>query len=329
MPELTPAEWDEFNYKHLQVHLLQTKAWGDLKNAFGWRVVRIGAGKSGMQILLRQIFPGINMAYIPKGPIGQDWETLSLEIDALCRRRNVSFLKIEPDQWETASLPVQPPPGFIHSPHSIQPPRTSIVNLRGDEMAILAGMKQKTRYNINLALKKGVIVSAISDVKLFHSLMEITGERDQFGVHNLTYYQAAYNHFHSRGGCELLLAQYDEEPLAVLMAFAQGKRSWYLYGGSSNLHRDRMPNYLLQWEAIRWARTLGCTEYDLWGIPDVNEEALEETFLSRADGLWGVYRFKRGFGGEVRRSVGPWDKIYNPLLYKMYRFWLRARKIEA
>ena len=329
MPELTPAEWDEFNYKHPQVHLLQTKAWGDLKNAFGWRVVRVGAEEYGVQILIRRIFPGISMAYIPKGPIGQQWETLSPEIDALCKRQGLAFIKIEPDQWEADNQPIILPNGFICSIHSIQPPRTTIVNLQGDEKTIMGGMKQKTRYNINLALKKGVVVHATSDVKLFHSLMEITGERDQFGVHNLNYYQTAYDLFHPCGGCELLLAQYEDEPLAALMAFAQGNRAWYLYGGSSNLHRDRMPNYLLQWEAMRWARAVGCNEYDLWGIPDVNEEALEKNFLAREDGLWSVYRFKRGFGGEVRRSVGPWDKIYNPVLYRLYQLWLRARKVEA
>lgn len=329
MPGLTPSQWDDFTYQHPKIHLLQTRAWGDLKSAFGWRAVRIGKDESGVQILIRHIVPGISMAYIPKGPIDEQWDAISPEIDSLCHHQGIAFLKIEPDQWETNDNPAQPPSGFIRSTHSIQPPRTSIVNLQGDEKTILGGMKQKTRYNINLALKKGVVVCATSDVKLFHSLMEITGERDQFSVHNLAYYQTAYDLFHPRGNCELFLAQYENEPLAALMAFAQGNRAWYLYGGSSNLHRDRMPNYLLQWEAMRWARSLGCTEYDLWGIPDVNEDALEENFLAREDGLWSVYRFKRGFGGKVLRSTGPWDKIYNPIMYKLYRLWLRARKNEA
>jgi peptidoglycan pentaglycine glycine transferase (the first glycine) len=329
MPELTPAQWEEFTTQHPEIHLLQSRPWGDLKEAFGWRAARVGKDDAGVQILLRRIVPGISMAYIPKGPAGMQWEVLSAEVDALCKRRGIAFLKIEPDAWESEEQPIQPPAGFFASPHSIQPPRTSIVNLSGDEKSILAGMKQKTRYNINLALKKGVVVHTTSDIKLFHSLMEITGERDEFGVHNLAYYQTAYDLFHPRGSCELFLAQYEDEPLAALMAFAQGPRSWYLYGGSSNLHRDRMPNYLLQWEAMRWARGMGCVEYDLWGIPDVDEHTLEQNFLNREDGLWGVYRFKRGFGGEVRRSAGPWDKVYRPMLYKIYRFWLRARKLEA
>jgi lipid II:glycine glycyltransferase (peptidoglycan interpeptide bridge formation enzyme) len=269
------------------------------------------------------------MAYIPKGPGDNSWETLAPEVIGFCKHLKVAFLKIEPDLWEGLGKPTKPYRGFITSPHSIQPLRTSIIRLDGDENSILSRMKQKTRYNINLALRKGVVVRAFTDIKLFHDLMEITGERDQFGVHNLSYYQMAYDLFHSRGGCELFLAQFDNEPLAALMVFAQGNRAWYLYGGSTNLHRDRMPNYLLQWEAMRWARMMGCTEYDLWGIPDEDELILEEKFLTRGDGLWGVYRFKRGFGGEVRRGIGPWDFVFNPILYKLYRLWLQVCKNET
>jgi lipid II:glycine glycyltransferase (peptidoglycan interpeptide bridge formation enzyme) len=329
MPEITALQWEEFIHNNQQAHLLQTRAWGELKSAFGWKVIHLKAEDNGCQVMLKRIFPGISMAYIPKGPVVQDWQVLIPEIDHSCRRHKASFVKIEPDEWENLDQPTQPPDGYIRTSHSIQPLRTAIINLVGDDNSILGGMKQKTRYNINLALRKGVIVSAISDINLFHSLMEVTSKRDGFNVHSLAYYQKAYDLFHPRGGCELFLASYELEPLAALMVFAHGYRAWYLYGASSDLHRDRMPNYLLQWEAMRWARNQGCTEYDLWGIPDVEESTLEQNFQARSDGLWGVYRFKRGFGGEVRRGVGPWDRIYNPVLYKLYRMWLRARRVEA
>lgn len=90
-----------------------------------------------------------------------------------------------------------------------------------------------------------------------------------------------------------------------------------------------MPNYLLQWEAIRWARSQGCIEYDLWGVPDVDLSTLEANFNKHNSGLWGVYRFKRGFGGELRRSDGPWDRIYNPMIYRLYSIWLKYRNTEG
>jgi lipid II:glycine glycyltransferase (peptidoglycan interpeptide bridge formation enzyme) len=183
-------------------------------------------------------------------------------------------------------------------------------------------MKQKTRYNIRLAVKRGVIVRPCADLGLFSQLMVETGQRDRFGVHSPDYYRQAYELFNPRGECELLLAEIEGNPLAALMVFAHGPRAWYFYGASSNVQRDHMPTYLLQWEAMRWARQRGCREYDLWGVPDAGEEELEAGFTSRSNGLWGVYRFKRGFGGTLRRSAGPWDRVYNPLLYRLYRRWL-------
>jgi lipid II:glycine glycyltransferase (peptidoglycan interpeptide bridge formation enzyme) len=129
----------------------------------------------------------------------------------------------------------------------------------------------------------------------------------------------AYELFHPKGMCELLLADYQGQPLAALMVFAVGRHAWYLYGASSDRERARMPAYLLQWKAIRWARSRGCVKYDLWGVPDEDEATLEAQFESRRDGLWGVYRFKRGFGGRVARSAGAWDRVYNPAVYWLYR----------
>ncbi len=184
-------------------------------------------------------------------------------------------------------------------------------------------MKQKTRYNIRLAIKKGVTVHSSEDLQTFHRLMTMTGERDLFGVHSLDYYQRAYQLFRQKDNCVMLLAELDGLPLAGLMAFRHGERAWYFYGASSNEFRELMPAYLLQWEAMRWARGHGCSTYDLWGVPDEEEQVLEDHFLTRSGDLWGVYRFKRGFGGELRRSPGPWDRVYRTSLYELYLRWSR------
>jgi len=107
--------------------------------------------------------------------------------------------------------------------------------------------------------------------------------------------------------------------------FAYGTRAWFLFGGSSNTERNRMPTYLLQWEAMRWAANRGCLEYDLWGAPDADMDTLEDNFQHRTDGLWSVYRFKRGFGGELMRSAGAWEKVYMPGFYRLYRWRLEKR----
>jgi peptidoglycan pentaglycine glycine transferase (the first glycine) len=320
-----PLDWDAFIAQHPGAHLLQTTAWGDLKSTFGWSVERVVASDAGAQILLRRIVPGMNFAYLAKGPVGEVWDALWPEIDAICQRRRVIFIKVEPDQWVGPEGLDLPPRGFKPSVHSIQPPRTLLVDLSGDEEAILDRMKQKTRYNIKLAQKKGVTVRRTADLDVFHRLMQVTSRRDRFGVHSLAYYRRAYELFHARNSCDLLLAEFQQEPLAALMVFAQGARAWYLYGASSNEHRDRMPTYLLQWEAMRWARERGCTQYDLWGVPDADENTLETEFTDRSDGLWGVYRNKRGFGGKLCRAAGPWDRVYSPIAYRLYSWWVSRR----
>ncbi|HRQ32721.1 MAG TPA: peptidoglycan bridge formation glycyltransferase FemA/FemB family protein, partial [Anaerolineales bacterium] len=111
-----------------------------------------------------------------------------------------------------------------------------------------------------------------------------------------------------------------------LFVARNGNRAYYLYGASTDEERNRMPTYLLQWEAMKWAKARGCEEYDLWGVPDEDEATLEANFESRHDGLWGVYRFKRGFGGELKRAAQAMDRVYNPILYWAYLKFIGNRE---
>lgn len=319
MPLVPAPRWDQFLAAHPQAHLLQTSAWGDLKAAFGWRVVRICNADTGAQVLFKPLPLGLSVAYVPRGPVGANWPGLWPELDAVCRAHGAVFLKVEPDDWEPKSEALkQAMAGFGPQSVPIQPRRTLLIKLGGSEEDWLSQMKQKTRYNIHLAARKGVQVRQSEDVAAFYALMQTTGQRDRFAVHSQAYYQAAYDRFAQQENCALLVAEFEGQPLAGLMVFASGSRAWYLYGASNNLERNRMPAYLLQWEAMRWAAGRGCRTYDLWGIPDEDPETLESQFEQRSDGLWGVYRFKRGFGGQVCRQVGAWDRVYSPFLYGLY-----------
>src|SRR5688500_5186755 len=316
MPVVSLAEWNQFLQKHPNAHLLQTGEWGELKSAFGWEPLRIVSGKAGVQVLFRKLPLGLTIGYIPKANPAQ---VLWPEIDSASKENRAILLKWEADLWEGENLsPPTNSPLFRTSPHNIQPPRTIIVDVRGGEEAILGRMKQKTRYNIRLAQKKGVTVRAWDDIETFHKMLLITGGRDGFGVHSLEYYRRAYNLLRPKQMGELLVAEYEGKPLAALFVARNGNRAYYLYGASTDEERNRMPTYLLQWEAIKWAKACGCEEYDLWGVPDEDEAALEANFEKRNDGLWGVYRFKRGFGGELKRAAQAMDRVYNPLLYWLY-----------
>jgi lipid II:glycine glycyltransferase (peptidoglycan interpeptide bridge formation enzyme) len=339
---LNHRTWDTYVANHPAGHLLQTWAWGELKARFGWRAVRLalvedGRIVSGAQVLFRPVPPVFNLAYVPKGPL-VDWtdstqvDTLLAGLRRLCRSQRSAFLKIEPHASDDDALrDTISQYGGATSQFTVQPPRTIVVDITPPEEAILAAMKQKTRYNIRLAMRKGVTVrpGTADDLPTFYRLMQITGQRDHFGIHGLDYFSTILELFGPKRAA-LLLAEVQDEPVAGLMVLAHRPTAYYLYGASSDSHRDRMPTYLLQWEAMRWARANSCQNYDLWGIPDADEETLEAEFVAHSrdtSGLWGVYRFKRGFGGRVTRAVGAFDFVYNRPLYWVYRQWTARRQM--
>jgi peptidoglycan pentaglycine glycine transferase (the first glycine) len=324
MPELTLAGWNDFLSKFPDAHLLQTGEWGELKSAFGWDAVRVARQGVGAQILFRRLPLGLTFGYIPKGPVFGNPETSTAkqfwaEVDKLCQKRRAIFLKVEQDGWEDGpSSPALSLSNFIPGLQHVQPRNTLVIDLLGSEEEVFNRMKPKTRYNIRLAGRKEVTVRVSDDLANFYNVMNVTSRREAFHVHSLEYYRRAYELFHPCGMCELFVAEFQGRTLAAVMAFATGKTGYYFYGASADEERNRKPTYPLQWEAIRWAHQKGCREYDMWGIPDEAANIDDDEAEGREDGLWGVYRFKRGFGGVIRRAVRTLDRVYNPLLYKFY-----------
>jgi lipid II:glycine glycyltransferase (peptidoglycan interpeptide bridge formation enzyme) len=191
---------------------------------------------------------------------------------------------------------------------------------------MLAAMKSKTRYNIRLATRRGVSVrqATIADLELFYQLYLETSQRDGFAIRAPDYYLDAWQSFMEAGLAHLLLAGVENETVAGLMLFCFGPSAWYMYGASVNRHRNKMPNYILQWEAIRQAQAIGCRLYDLWGAPDT---------LDESDPMWGVMRFKKGLGGNLVLGLGAWDYPTNQTAYRFYAFtlprylgWLRGQR---
>jgi peptidoglycan pentaglycine glycine transferase (the first glycine) len=335
--EPSPPDWDAFVAGHPRAHVLQQPTWGDLKAAFGWRVARVALADdknrivAGAQILFRAL-PGRRlfgmMAYVSMGPYITDddqWKPLWGAIHKRAQKRRAAFLKWEPGIYINEAPPDFAKWGFSASPQTIQPPRTILIDIRGSEDAILARMNQGTRRKIRQSQKSDVhyYEAPREGLAIFNQMMQTTGSRNTFGVHEPKYYERAYELFVPTGDAALILAEHEGDPLAGIMVFAKGKTAWYLYGASSDVKRNLMATYGVQWAAIQWAKARGCEFYDLWGIPDEDEVTLEAQFQEREDGLWGVYGFKRGWGGQVVRSAGAWDKVYNPLIYQAYKLALK------
>jgi lipid II:glycine glycyltransferase (peptidoglycan interpeptide bridge formation enzyme) len=334
---ITPSEeqWAKFVVAQPRTHILQQPAWGKLKAAYGWDVERVALAEAdcivaGAQLLFRALpFRLGTMAYLPMGGfVTHDdlWTPLWSAIDACAKRHRAAFLKWEPGIYHNEQPPNFARFGFRPSEQTVQPPNTILIDISGIDENILARMNQGTRRKIRQSQKNDVryYEGTRADVAKFNAMMQTTGARNEFGVHEPAYYELAYELFVPQSAT-LILAEHEGEPLAGIMVFAAGETAWYLYGASSNEKRNLMGAYGVQWAAIQWAKARGCTVYDLWGIPDADEVTLEAQFESRSDGLWGVYGFKRGWGGEIVRSAGAWDKVYNPLVYKLYQLALRYR----
>jgi lipid II:glycine glycyltransferase (peptidoglycan interpeptide bridge formation enzyme) len=333
------SEWSQFVAAHPQGHVLQTVEWGRLKSEFGWYdkrvLVRDGeAIVAGTQVLFRRLPFGWALAYVPKGPL-VDFSRFDVcqrlyeGMHQECRSQHAILLKIEPDLFTSDDLAARlAKGGFGPSEQTIQPRRTILVDISGSEDEILKRMKSKTRYNIRLALRKGVQVyeGGKDDLEAFNRLMAVTGKRDAFGVRSPAYYERAYDALSSSDMVRLFIATVEAQPVAGLMAFACGQKAVYMYGVSGDEYREKMPTYALQWATIRWARSRGCTTYDLYGVPDEDLDVLEAQFTERRDGLWGVYRFKRGFGGRLVRYAGAFDYVYNKPLYWLYHMMLKMRR---
>lgn len=337
---LTPnsAQWDAFVSVQPQAHFLQLSAWGELKRAFHWRceciaLAQDGAIVAGAQLLFRPLPLRLgSLAYLAMGPYqasASDSEAQRVLWEAIhtcARRHGAAWLKWEPGMSSDGNLIDANALGFRPSGQTIQPPRTILIDIQADDEVILSRMNQGTRRKIRQSLKHNIryYEGAAADVATFNALMRMTGTRNAFGVHEPEYYSLAYRLFVPQHAA-LFLAEHENDPLAGIMVFALGTNAWYVYGASSDIKRNLMASYGVQWQAIRWARARGCNTYDLWGVPDEDESVLEAQFEQRSDGLWGVYGFKRGWGGRVVRSAAAWDYVYQPLLYAAYRTVLQLR----
>ena len=271
----------------------------------------------------------LSILYVPRGPIldyanGPLRRHVAAQLEALAQREGAMFIKIDPGAVFSRGLEeeqVEPAGerfaaelrhrGWRFSDEQIQFRNTVELDLGASEENLLAEMKSKTRYNIRLAGRKDVVIRRgdHDDFPTIVQMYEKTADRNEFDIRPPAYYLDAWESLYDAGMAQPFIAEYQGTPLGAVIIVAYGERAIYMYGASNNKERNRMPNYLLQWEAIRWAKEQGYRIYDFWGAPDEFVES---------DSLWGVWRFKSGFAGEVVRHIGAWDYPARPLLYRLY-----------
>lgn len=198
------------------------------------------------------------------------------------------------------------------------PADTMMVDLRPDCDGILAGMKPKTRYNIRISQRYAIEVrtGSYGDMDIFYDLYRQTCRRNGIHLHHRTFFESMFaQHDLQRTSLDnstdfdLLIATYEEKPLAALFVVYSSTRATYLFGASSSEHRNLMGTYALQWEAIRRAKARGCTEYDLFGTAPNNDPSHP---------MHGLYRFKTGFGGHELHRMGCWDYPFEQDEYQQF-----------
>lgn len=334
VPSALREQWDTFVTTHAYGHFLQSWGWGDLKALAGWHPVRLALWDGEIMVAAAQVLRKTvsplplslgHLAYIPRGPV-LDWqqpalyETFFALLDTYLRRQGAVVLRWDPDVADDTAV-YQSLQKYLRARGSrnvppVQPLRTIVLDLEPPEERLLAQMKEKWRYNIRLGTRKGVtirVAQSSEDVRSWYQLLQTTGERDQFGVHNENYYVWVWETFAPRNELRLLLAEHNGTLLAGIFVSVLGGQAIYLYGASSNEQRQLMPNYVLQWEAIRWAKQRGARLYDFWGIPATDSED---------EAMSGVYRFKRGWGGRILRYAGGYEHVYRPLIMILGRRFL-------
>ena len=341
---MIPDNWNQTLLKLPQPHILQSAEWAEHKSEVGWQAEPIilsgpdGAPTAGALVLTRSIRllgfgPKFSVCYVPRGPL-LDWQSDDLcrqaleAIEGYCRSKKAIFIKLDPEVILGTGIPgsegeILDPAGsaaetlltgrgWRYSREQIQFKNTVLIDLAGSEDSWMSRMKQKTRYNIRLAQRNGVVVRQGEQIDLpnLYRMYARTADRDGFIIRSEEYYLKLWRNFMDAGLGVPLIAEVEGVAVAALMLFVFGERAWYFYGMSTSDHREKMPNYLLQWEAMRIAKSLGCSIYDLWGAP--------ETF-GGDDSMAGVFRFKEGLGGTLLRTIGAWDYPSRPFLYFLYQ----------
>ena len=329
-------------------HFLQTPFWAAFKEQHHWKYQFFSfEAASGdtvyhgtASVLTRNLFHNLGaIAYIPLGIEvsganedfyrSETYAALLSDFAAALKARlqeNVFCLRIDPPiefltlEEKSAFIKqfVKTNRIFKKSPVDIQPPDTVLLDLKRDEEEILSAMKPKWRYNIRLAEKKGVTVTAndASKMDVFYKIFEETAERDGIAVHSKDYYKSLLNMSSEENKVTLYIAEHEGEPLAGIITLFTGTEAVYLYGASSNNKRNLMPAYLLQWTAIKDAKAFGSVYYDFYGIPPETDEHHP---------MYGLYRFKTGFGGTVIHRAGSFDVPVKPLMYNLYLFMEKLR----
>ena len=299
------------------MHPLQSEAWANAQKQIGIETVSF----DGFLLTLHKIpFFKFKIGYLPRSKMPN--EKVLQKIYEFGKKNNVIFIKIEPyEEKSSNNKTMKQSNNFIKSPHPLFPSWTQMLDLTKSEDEILKAFHPKTRYNIRLAEKKGVNVREESNDNGFEKFVKLyfeTTKRQKYFGHDYQYHKTVWNNLKNKIS-HILIAYYDGIPLAAYQLWYLDGMIYYVYGGTSQLHRNLMASNLLMWEAIKLGKKLGAKEFDMWGSLGPNYDP--------TDPWSGFTRFKEGYGTKFVEFVESNDLVVNPTLYKIYNAVYFLREI--
>ncbi len=348
------TEWDDFIVKNsLHSPLTQSFEWREILKKEGKEVERLGVYENDELIAVALVvyslvFGKIKYAFCPKGPVvkyqvssirnqearitNQGFEMEKSEVykalSTHLKNNNCVFFRIEPEHFTLQATSYKLP---AKKTIDIEPRATLFLDLKKTTEELLAGMHQKTRYNIKLAEKKGLEIIEKKDVAEFISLLKQTGERDNFRLHEDIHYEKIIASPLSKQ----LMVYFEGKLIAGGVFIGYGNTFTYLYGASNYEFRSTMAPYLIQWKAIQLGKSLGYSFYDFYGVaPQVEIKNTEPLNFPAAEYVYdehhkhsGFTRFKLGFGGVVEQNAGTWDMVLRPMVYRVYEVVRKIRRL--
>jgi len=299
---------------YYNMHPLQSQEWETARKQMGIETKRI----NGFLLTIHKIpHSKLKIGYLPRSKM-PDNQTLE-KLYQFGKENNLIFIKIEPYIYKfkikNSKFKIK------KSVYPLFPSWTQILDLDKSEDELLKSFHPKTRYNIRLAQKKGVVVKEESNengFKIFAKLYFDTCKRQKYHGHNLNYHRIVWESLKDRIA-HILIAYYQDEPLAAYQIWVYDKVGYYTYGGSSEKHRNLMGANLLMWEAIKLVKKLGGKTFDMWGSLPPN--------YNQRDPWAGFTRFKSGYGTKFTEMIGSYDLVINPFLYKIYSFVYMLRQL--
>ena len=332
-------QWNGFLLSQPRGHLLQSYEWGELNKYLGGKVYRLGAledGRmSGAMMLVVTPVAGqripFHWLYSSRGPtvVQPDSPALGALVEyarkTLARENRAVALRVEPniadddpaqEQWLAAYRNL----GFQTNPYAVHGRRSWVLDIRPSADELLAKFKMTWRQNVRSAERKGVQIREVSsdaDFDAYYALLKLTSERDAFFIHEKDYHREILRQFADKGDAVLYLAEHEGEAIAAKMLIRFGDWCWDMFGATSNNKRNLKPAYLLQFRCFQWAQARGCSYFDFRTIPEILEPGEE---------MWGVYEYKKGYGGFSRLNMPSQDYIYRPLIYSAWRKSVEVRR---